>query len=151
MIPIDKKGIFEELQTEGGDKKVSHILGKEKKNSLKQRNIKRRNGWDSIKRNTKRKNGGDSLKETLFYVLFPGSVTVEAALVLPIFIFATVTVLSLFLIMQTEYVVTNALERAVAETALLSEPSEKKVKNLTKAAFYKELAMQRCQIGRAHV
>ena len=64
MIPIDKKGIFEELQTEGGDKKVSHILGKEKKNSLKQRNIKRRNGWDSIKRNTKRKNGGDSLKET---------------------------------------------------------------------------------------
>ena len=27
MIPIDKKGIFEELQTEGGDKKVSHILG----------------------------------------------------------------------------------------------------------------------------
>ncbi|MCI8495856.1 MAG: pilus assembly protein [Lachnospiraceae bacterium] len=147
VIPIDKKGIFEELQTEGGDKKVSHILGKEKKNSLKQRNIKRRNGWDSIKRNTKRKNGGDSLKETLFYVLFPGSVTVEAALVLPIFIFATVTVLSLFLIMQTEYVVTNALERAVAETALLSEPSEKKVKNLTKAAFYKELAMQRCPLS----
>ena len=76
-----------------------------------------------------------------------GSFTLEAALSLPIFLFAVGMVLYLFVIMQVQYIVGNALDQAVAETALLREASESKVKNLAKAAFYEEIINQNCPIS----
>ncbi|NBH13455.1 pilus assembly protein [Lachnospiraceae bacterium] len=91
--------------------------------------------------------GKASPTEALFYTLLKGSFTIEAALTLPVFLFAAAMILSLFLIMQVQYTVENALDRAVADTALLGELSEKQVENLTKAAFYKELMKQNCQLS----
>lgn len=89
-----------------------------------------------------------SSKEALFHALPRGSLTLEAALVLPLFLFAVATLLSLFLMMQVQYTVGNALDGAVADTALLRKESEKKVENMTKAAFYKELTVQNCPLSR---
>lgn len=77
-----------------------------------------------------------------------GSFTLETALVLPIFLLAMVMVLYLFWIMQIQYIVGNSLDRAVAESSLVNEISPQKVKNLTKAVFYKELTRQKCPLSR---
>lgn len=110
-------------------------IGKETKSSLRHKYLEEKDM------------GERSLREALFDVLLRGSMTLEAALALPIFLYAVAVLLSLFLMMQTEYVVGNALDRAVADTALLGELSEEKGKNLMKAAFYKELAQQRCPLS----
>ncbi len=91
-------------------------------------------------------NGKKSHKEALFYALLHGSFTLEAALILPLFLFGSAVILSLFLMMQIQYSVANALDRAVADTALLCEESEKAVENLTKVEFYKELTVERCPL-----
>lgn len=84
-------------------------------------------------------------REALFHVLLPkGAMTLEAALVLPLFLFAVSFFLSMFLMLQAQYIVGNALNRAAAETALLRERTPGEVETLTKAAFYKELASQNC-------
>ena len=90
--------------------------------------------------------GNYSPGEALFHALQKGSFTLEASLVLPLFLFAAATVLSLFLMMQVQYTVENALERAVADQALLGSESEKTVENLAKAAFYQELVRQNCML-----
>ncbi len=96
----------------------------------------------------KGKFSGENLSwEALFHALRKGALTVEAALVLPIFLFAAVTVLSLFLLMQTQYIVGNSLDLAVADTALLRGKTPKQVETLTKGIFYKELAVQRCPLS----
>ena len=76
--------------------------------------------------------------------IFRGSMTLEAALTLPLFLFAISAILSLFLMMQTQYIVGNSLEQAVADTALLREISPKEAEVVVKAAFYKELTAQKC-------
>ncbi len=91
--------------------------------------------------------GISSLSEALFYTLCKGSFTLEAALILPLFLFAVGMILSLFLTMQVQYTVKNALDRAVADAALLGDISDKKAENLAKAAFYKELVKQNCQLS----
>lgn len=83
-------------------------------------------------------------KEALFHALPKGSMTLEAALLLPLFLFAIAMMLSLFLLMQTQYIVGNSLDRAVADTALLRQRKPKEVETLTKAAFYKEAVVQKC-------
>lgn len=93
-------------------------------------------------RKGRRKDGGIARRASL-----GGSFTLEAALSLPIFLFAVGMLLYLFVVMQVQYVVGSALDQAVAETALLREDSESKVKNLAKAAFYKELVSQHCPIS----
>lgn len=91
--------------------------------------------------------GGMFPREALSHALPKGSMTLEAALVLPLFLFAVSTVLSLFLMIQTQYIVGNSLDRAVADTALLRTKTPKQVKALTQAAFYKELTVQKCRIS----
>lgn len=110
-------------------------IGKEKKGSLRQIYFKRK------------PRGQGSPGEALFDVLLRGSMTLEAALIFPLFLFSAAALLSLFLMMQTEYAVENALNRAVSDTALLGEMPEQRVKNLTKAAFYKELVGQNCPLS----
>ncbi len=98
-----------------------------------------------------KKYGGACSREALFHALCKagkemgkGAMTLEAALVFPLFFFAVVTILSLFLMMQAQYIVGNALDAAVADTALLRQKPSGEVKTLAKAAFYKELAAQKC-------
>lgn len=86
-------------------------------------------------------------KEALFPALPKGSFTLEAALSLPIFLFAVGMLLYLFIMLQIQYIVGNSLDRAVAENALLRDVSESKVKNLTKAAFYQRLVSQGCPLS----
>lgn len=86
-------------------------------------------------RNARGISGGDVIR---------GSMTLEAALALPLFLFAVSAILSLFLMMQTQYIVGNSLDRAVADIALLRDISPKEAKVAVKAAFYKELTAQKC-------
>lgn len=86
-------------------------------------------------------------REALFYTLPKGAMTLEAALILPLFLFAVSAILSLFLMMQTQYTVGNSLDLAVADTALLRQKTPQEVKTLTKAAFYKELETQGCPLS----
>lgn len=113
---------------------MPHIIGKEKKRiSLRQINY------------TGKSIRGHLPRETFFHALLPkGAMTLEAALVLPLFLFAVSFFLSLFLMLQAQYNVGNALDRAAADTALLRERTPEEVETLTKAAFYKELASQNC-------
>lgn len=85
--------------------------------------------------------------EALFNALLKGSLTVEAALALPVFLFAMAMILFLFGMMQTQYIVGNSLDQAVAETVLARDISPAKAQNLTKAAFYKELSEQKCPLS----
>lgn len=111
---------------------MPHIIRKEKKKiSLRQYDLKGK------------VQGKISPVEALFYALPKGSFTLEAALVLPFFLFAVAALCSLFLMMQAQYTVGNSLDRAVAETSLLGANSGKKAENLTKASFYKELVKQK--------
>lgn len=104
---------------------MPQIIRKEnRKNSLKNNGLKIKN---------QRKN------EALFHALRKGSLTVETALVLPLFLFAMVTVLFLFRVLQLQYLVGYALDRAVSETALLREETPETVIVRTKILFYKEL------------
>lgn len=84
--------------------------------------------------------------EALFPALHgcKGALTLEAALVFSLFLFAVITILSFFLMMQTQYIVGNSLDAAVADTALLRDKTPGEVKTLAQAAFYKELAVQKC-------
>lgn len=88
--------------------------------------------------------GGIIPREALVHALPEGSVTLEAALVLPLFLFAVSALLSLFLLMQAQYIVGNSLDHAVSDTALLRKNKPGEVETLMKAAFYKELAKQKC-------
>ncbi len=65
-----------------------------------------------------------SHNEALSYALLNGSLTLEAALILPLFLLGSAVILSLFLMMQVQYSVANALDRAVADTALLCRIGE---------------------------
>ncbi len=85
--------------------------------------------------------------EALCHTLPKGSLTLEAALSLPVFLFAVGMVLYLFLMLQIQYTVGNSLDQAVAENVLLRNASESKVKNLTKAAFYQKLVSQGCPLS----
>lgn len=115
---------------------MPQITGKEKKIiSLRQKCF------------TEKEIGEGSPYEALSHVLLRGSITVEAALTVPLFLFALTIVLSLFLMMQVQYTVGNALDCAVAETVLLKQSSEKTIENLTKAAFYKELVQQNVSLS----
>lgn len=117
---------------------MPQITRKEKKRiSLRQ------NSWIGIK------SGTFVPWEALFPALrkCKGAVTLEAALVFPLFLFAVITVLSLFLMMQTQYIVANSLDAAVADTALLRDTAPGEAKALTQAAFYKELAVQKCPLS----
>ncbi len=103
----------------------------------------RQKSWKEIK------SGAFVPWEALFHALreCKGAMTLEAALVFPLFLFAVITVLSLFLMMQTQYIVANSLDVAVAETALLRDKTPGEAKTLTQAAFYKELAVQKCPLS----
>lgn len=117
--------IRRENTTKGGDERVPQIKRKEYKKS-------------SLKRN--------GLKDgALFHSLREGSLTVETALVLPWFLFAMVTVMFLFRVLQLQYMVGDALDKAVAQIALLQEEDLEKVENEVKLLFYKELKGQDCQ------
>lgn len=106
---------------------MPQIKGKEYKNS-------------SLKHNGL-KNGA------LFCFLSRGSLTVETALILPLFLFAMVTVLFLFRVLELQYVVGEALDKAVAEAALQRDAQPQKVENAVKLLFYKELAKENGQIS----
>lgn len=106
---------------------MPQIKGKEYKNS-------------SLKHNGL-KNGA------LFCFFSQGSLTVETALVLPLFLFAMVTVLLLFRVSEIQYVVGEALDKAVAEAALQKELLPQEVENTVKLQFYKELAKEDRQIS----
>lgn len=83
----------------------------------------------------------------LFSPLREGSLTVETALVLPWFLFAMVTVLFLFRGLQIQYIVGEALDKAVAQTALIKEITPKEAENQIKQLFYKELEESQCPIS----
>ena len=83
----------------------------------------------------------------LFHSSVSGSLTVEAALALPVFLFAAVMILFLFRIMQIQYIVENSLDKAVAEVSLIDGISRQQAENLTKAEFYRELAVQNCPLS----
>lgn len=85
--------------------------------------------------------------EALFHVLLRGSMTVETALALPIFLLAMAMILFLFVVMQIQYIVGSSLDKAVSQTALIREISGAEAENLTKAAFYKELTAQKCPLS----
>ena len=106
---------------------MPQIKGKEDKNS-------------SLKHNGL-KNGA------LFCFLSRGSLTVETALILPLFLFAMVTVLFLFRVLELQYVVGEALDKAVAEAALQKEISAQEVENAVKRLFYKKLAKKDAQVS----
>lgn len=89
-----------------------------------------------------------SCKEALFQAPFSGSLTVETALALPIFLFAVTAILYLFWMMQIQYITRNSLDKATAEISLKSQVSAKKAENLAKAVFYKELAAQKCPLSK---
>lgn len=91
---------------------------------------------------------GLSPPKALPHALLPGSLTVEAALALPIFLFAAIMVLYLFRVLQVQYIVGNCLDKATAEVSLMGGVSDNEAKNLTKAYFYKELAVQGCPMSR---
>ena len=103
--------------------------------------IKRKeNKYSSLKHN--------GLKSgALFYSLRRGSLTVEAALVLPCFLFAMVTVLFLFRVMQLQYLMGEALDKAVAEAALLKEEEPEEVENKVKLLFYQELLERKIPVS----
>lgn len=82
--------------------------------------------------------------EALSHALLKGSLTLETALALPVFLLVMITALFLFEVLQTQYIVGNSLDQAVAEISLLRNVSPNAAKNLTKASFYKELAAQDC-------
>ncbi len=104
-------------------------------------NIGKENGKISLRH-------GGTLAEALFHTFLDGSLTLEAALSLPMFLFAVGMALYLFVMLQVQYAVGEALDRAVAETALLREVSVGKVENLVKASFYKELAGQKGSLSK---
>ena len=85
--------------------------------------------------------------KALFHAFLPGSLTVEAALALPVFLFAAIMILFLFRIMQVQYIVGNSLDQAVAEISLMGRITEKQAENLVKASFYKELLAQDCPVS----
>lgn len=118
----------------GGHKKVPWITGKENEES-------------SLRQNYIEKSYGCSPPKALFHALLPGSLTVEAALALPIFLFAMIMILFLFRMMQVQYLVGNSLDQAVAEASLFGGLSQKEAENLAKAMFYKELAVQKCPVS----
>lgn len=106
------------------------------------------NEKNSLRQNSKiEKSYGDSPPKALSHVLLSGSLTVEAALAFPIFLFVVVMILYLFRMMQVQYIVGNSLDQAVAETVLLKGISQKEAENLAKARFYKELAVQKCPMS----
>lgn len=76
-----------------------------------------------------------------------GSLTVETALVLPWFLFAMVAVLFLFRVLQLQYMVGEALDKAVAQTALIKDATAKEVENKVKLLFYAELTKQDCPVS----
>lgn len=89
-----------------------------------------------------------SCLKALFQAPFSGSLTVETALVLPVFLFAMTAVLYLFWMMQIQYITKNSLNKAAAEISLKSQVSAKQAENLAKAAFYRELKAQKCPLSR---
>lgn len=128
------------------DEKVPWITGKEnEKHSLRQQN-KKENCY-GISHEAYPECHSRFRPGALFHSSVPGSLTVEAALVLPVFLFAMVMILFLFRIMQIQYIVENSLDKAVAEVSLMDEISEKAAENMTKAVFYKELAVQNCPVS----
>ncbi len=125
------------LSRKGGHGKVPWITRKESgKNSL-------RHLFRKVKSNRV-----SYPPKALSHAFLRGSLTVEAALALPIFLFLMVTVLYLFRIMQVQYMVGNALDAAVAEVSLMGRISGKEAENLMKASFYKELAVQDCPVSK---
>lgn len=99
-----------------------------------------------IKKYVRKSVGKKTESGALSHELLKGSLTLEAALVLPVFLLVMVMVLFLFEVMQTQYIVGNSLDQAVAETSLVRNISGKEAKNLTKASFYKELVAQDCYL-----
>lgn len=91
--------------------------------------------------------GGSFPREALSHAFLKGGMTLEAALVLPLFLYAAATILSLFLLMQTQYIVGNSLAQAAADAALLGNRTPGQVKTLTQAAFYKSLAVEDCPLS----
>lgn len=85
--------------------------------------------------------------KALFHAFLPGSLTVETALALPVFLFAATMILFLFRIMQVQYIVGNSLDQAVAEISLMGRITEKQAENLVKASFYKQLLAQDCPVS----
>ncbi len=81
-------------------------------------------------------------KEALSNALLRGRLTVEASLALPIFIFLMAMILFLFVMMRTQYLVGNCLDRAVSDVSLMKGISGDEAAGLTKAAFYRELSAQ---------
>lgn len=105
------------------------------------------NGKSSLRQKYIEKSYGCSPPKALFHALLSGSLTVEAALVLPIFLFAMIMILYLFRMMQVQYIVGNSLDQAAAEASLFGSVSQKEAENLAKAMFYKELAVQKCPMS----
>ncbi|MEY8515770.1 hypothetical protein AALC25_02340 [Lachnospiraceae bacterium 29-84] len=81
-------------------------------------------------------------QEALFHTLQSASLTVEAALSLPIFLFAAAMTLYLSVMMQVQYCVKDSLDLAVAEASLLREAKPAQAANVAKAAFYKNVSRQ---------
>lgn len=103
--------------------------------------IKRKEYKDSSLKHNGLKSGA------LFSPLWNGSLTVETALVLPLFLFTMVTVLFLFRVLQLQYMVGDALDKAVAEAALQKQESPQEVENKIKLLFYQELEIQGCPVS----
>lgn len=112
----------------------------------------RKGGKERVPRINRKENQNSSLEHNglengaLFRSL-KGSLTVETAMVLPWFLFAMVTVLFLFRVLQLQYVVSESFDKAVAETVLMRETSTEEVENQVKLLFYQELATQNCPIS----
>lgn len=98
-------------------------------------------------RNSLRRDGFKGMAGALFRPLHRGSLTVEAALVLPLFLFVMVTVLFLFRVLQLQYMVGEALDKAVAEAALEQEATAEETENKVKLLFYGELVGQECPVS----
>ncbi len=94
---------------------------------------------------------GNSRSGALSHALPKGSLTVETALALPVFVFAAAFVLFLFVMMQVQYIVGNCLDRAVAEVSLMRDVSAREAGNLAKAAFYQELSAQGCPLSQVEL
>lgn len=94
-----------------------------------------------------KQNGLKNKDEALFSSLQQGSLTIEAAVLLPLFLFTMATVLLLFRVLQLQYMVGEALDKAVTEAALLREETQEEVENTVKLLFYKNLAVQDSQIS----
>ncbi|MFP3155733.1 pilus assembly protein [Lachnospiraceae bacterium ZAX-1] len=85
----------------------------------------------------------NQVQEVRFNIFLSGSFTVEASFLLPLFLFASISILFFFRMLQVQQCVEEALCFAGAQTAAMAEDEkEGSLRAVAVGLFYKELAKQ---------